>query len=217
MTASIKQRMTSRAHEVAPIAEEQIPAAGEVLARAFADDPLSVYTQPDVDARLRQFAWFFSQFVRERAGHETVYGHVSSGRLDGVAVWTPPQAAESALERDGESELAQLEERFGPESYRRFAVYGYFEDVHRQAMDEAPHWYLPVLGVDPGAQRQGIGEALLTPVFWKADQAGVPCYLETFVSDNVPFYEKRGFDVVAAGVVLEGRIPYWAMRREPAS
>jgi hypothetical protein len=37
------------------IADEQIVAAGEVLAHAFLNDPLCVFTQPDQEARLSQF------------------------------------------------------------------------------------------------------------------------------------------------------------------
>jgi hypothetical protein len=57
--------MMSSAPQSVLIAEEQILAAGEVLARAFFNDPLCVYTQPDLEARMSQFTWLFTQFVRE--------------------------------------------------------------------------------------------------------------------------------------------------------
>jgi hypothetical protein len=47
-----KEKMMSGTPQSVLIAEEQILAAGEVLARAFFNDPLSVYTQPDLEARL---------------------------------------------------------------------------------------------------------------------------------------------------------------------
>src|SRR5262245_7492109 len=43
--------------QITPIAEGQIAAAGEMLARAFFNDPLCVYAQPDPAARLSQFGW----------------------------------------------------------------------------------------------------------------------------------------------------------------
>ena len=67
----------------------------------------------------------------------------------------------------------------------------------------------------PRCQGQGIGRALLTPVLQMADHEGIPCYLETFVWDNVPFYEHRGFQVVDAGVEPLSQITFWAMKRLP--
>jgi GNAT superfamily N-acetyltransferase len=200
-------RQTQR---VSLVTERQISAAGEVLAQAFIDDPLCVYTQPDVGARLNQFAWFFAQIVRTGIEHDVAYCHRSLGRPDGVAVWKRLQETESTPELDG------MEERFGRESYRRFTAYRHFEHVHRQCVG-GQHWYLSILGVTPSSRKQGIGAALLRPGLRKADQQGLPCYLKTFVPDNVAFYEHRGFEVIAAGVHLESRIPLWAMKREPSS
>jgi hypothetical protein len=47
-----------------PIVDDQLPAAGEVLARAFFNDPLCVYTQPDREARMNQFIWLFTQLAQ---------------------------------------------------------------------------------------------------------------------------------------------------------
>ena len=84
---------------------------------------------------------------------------------------------------------------------------------------EAAVWsemdYLALLGVSPGYQRQGIGGALLTPVLQRADREGAACYLGTFVADNVPFYERRGFQVVEAGVEPTSVVAFWAMKRKP--
>jgi GNAT superfamily N-acetyltransferase len=173
-----------------------------------------VYTQRDVDARQRQFAWFFAQLIRDGVRKNGAYGHGCPGRPDGVAVWQRKETDESAPDVTATVEPDELEQLFGPEAYRRFAAYRHFEEVHRQCVAD-PHWYLAVVGVRPGFQGRGIGGALLAPVLLQADEEGLPCYLETFVADNVLFYEHRGFEVVAAGVHLESRIPFWAMKREP--
>jgi GNAT superfamily N-acetyltransferase len=111
--------------------------------------------------------------------------------------------------------MDQMGQRFGPEAYRRFTeAYRHFEHIHHQCM-AGPHWYLALLGVSPRRQGQGIGRALLTPVLRRADREALPCYLETFVSENVPFYERRGFRVVDAGVEPQSRVAFWAMKREP--
>jgi len=203
-----KEKMMSRTPQSVLIAEEQILAAGEVLARAFFTDPLCMYTQPDLEARTSQFTWLFTQLVREGARQGGVYTNTRIDRPDGVAIWMPPQAAEPTAEVAVWSEMDQMEQRFGPEAYR------HFEHIHHQWM-AGPHWYLALLGVTPRCQGQGIGGTLLTPVLQRADQEGLPCSLETFVSANVPFYGHRGFQVVEAGVEPQSQVAFWAMKREP--
>jgi GNAT superfamily N-acetyltransferase len=207
--------MMSRTPQIVLIAQEQIPTAGEVLARAFFNDPLAVYTQPDPEARMSQFTWLSTQLVREAARQGGVYIHTLMDQPDGVAIWVPPQAQEPTAQGAVGSAMEQMEQRFGPEAARRFTeARRHCEHIHHQLMT-GPHWYLALLGVSPRSQGQGIGGALLTPVLQRADQEGLPCYLETFGSQNVPFYEHRGFQVVYAGVEPQSQLAFWAMKREP--
>jgi GNAT superfamily N-acetyltransferase len=69
--------------------------------------------------------------------------------------------------------------------------------------------------IAPMQQGQGIGSALLQPVLARADAHRLPCYLETGVARNVPFYERHGFQVVAEGILPRGGPPLWAMVRVP--
>jgi GNAT superfamily N-acetyltransferase len=205
----------TRTSQIVLIAQEQILAAGAMLARAFLHDPLCVYTQPDLEARISQFAWFFAQLVGQGARQDGVYTYTLNGQPDGIAVWTPPHVGEPMAEGAVGSEMDQMEQRFGPQAYHRFTnTYRHFEHVHHQRM-AGPHWYLALLGVSPRCQGQGIGRALLTPVLQRADRDRLPCYLETFVSDNVPFYEHRGFRVIDAGVEPQSQVSFWALKREP--
>jgi len=48
-----------------------------------------------------------------------------------------------------------------------------------RAHPHEPHYYLSVLGVDPGSQGRGVGSALLAPGLGLCDREGVPAYLET--------------------------------------
>jgi ribosomal protein S18 acetylase RimI-like enzyme len=153
----------NRTPDIVLIAEEQILAAGEVLARAFFNDPLCVYAQPDLEARMSQFTWLFAQLVRKGARQGGLYTNTLMDRPDGVAIWMPPQAGEPTADVAAGSEMDQMEHRFGPEAHRRFTqAYRHFEDIHHRRM-AGPHWYLALLGVSPSGQRQGIGRALLLP------------------------------------------------------
>ena len=54
----------------------------------------------------------------------------------------------------------------------------------------APHWYLAGIGVDPAAQRQGIGGALLAAGHRRCGARGLPAVLLTNNEANLRFYER---------------------------
>jgi ribosomal protein S18 acetylase RimI-like enzyme len=77
-----------------------------------------------------------------------------------------------------------------------------------------PHWYLPLLGVDPTRQGQGVGSALLQHATARCDQAGQLAYLESSNPANVPLYERHGFEIV--GQIQAGTSPtFHPMVRKP--
>jgi hypothetical protein len=47
-----------------------------------------------------------------------------------------------------------------------------------------------------------------------ADARGLPCYVGTFTEPNVPFYGRRGYEVVGEYEVGQG-IPVFALVRHP--
>jgi GNAT superfamily N-acetyltransferase len=59
-----------------------------------------------------------------------------------------------------------------------------------------PHWYLPILAVEPLAQGKGLGSALMRHALEVADDAGVPAYLESSNPRNIPLYLRHGFEVL---------------------
>jgi len=80
-----------------------------------------------------------------------------------------------------------------------------------------PHYYLPIIGVDPAAQGQGIGSSLLRPVLERADREGMPAYLEATTPRNRALYARHGFeDVDVLHLPYDGP-PMWRMWREPKS
>jgi GNAT superfamily N-acetyltransferase len=75
-------------------------------------------------------------------------------------------------------------------------------------------WYLSIIGVLPSMQGQGVGAALLAGTLAEASHAHVSCYLETFASRNLRFYQRLGFNQVAEHVeAITGRT-YVVMRRD---
>src|SRR5262249_24908653 len=79
-----------------------------------------------------------------------------------------------------------------------------------------PHWYLLLLGVDPPAQGQGVGKALVRPILERCDREGLPAYLETGKERNVRFYASLGFDVMEEIALPGGGPKIWLLLRNPS-
>ncbi len=58
-----------------------------------------------------------------------------------------------------------------------------------------PFCHLWYIGVARNYQNKGIGTQLLQTIIKKYDRLALPIYLETSMEDNVPWYQKNGFEV----------------------
>ena len=184
-----------------------------VLARAFEHDPLFTYTFPHAPSRRH----LHQQFFRPGLRYAQRYGLIqTTSDLAGCALWLKPAHHEMTAWGLLRSGMFFLPLRIGFAPFRRFITFVNFaEAIHKQAIDR-PHWYLFVLGVDPGLQGQGIGSALIQPMLAKADEQQVPCYLETNGENNVRFYSHHGFEIVHNATVVKDGPPLWTMVRSPS-
>jgi ribosomal protein S18 acetylase RimI-like enzyme len=186
--------------------------AGEMLARAFYDDPLSIYLASDEARRRRVLPWLYEHIIRYGAMHDGVL--LVTGDLDGAAVWLPPGLPYTPMSRLVRAGLALAPLKFGIGSIGRFMAANTVEQLRAKLAPE-PHWYLWVIGVDPEHQGRGLGTSLVEPMLAQADADGLPCYLETHKERNVGFYEKHGYNIVHSGRVPKAGPAYWCLKREP--
>lgn len=173
--------------------EAEAPRALAAIVTAFAADPVSrwVFSEPADYLRL------FPLVVGHMGGGAFAQGTaIASADLRAVALWLPPGAS-GDLEAVGET-LA-TSGHTPPEDAPAF-----FEAMAHHH-PEAPHWYLPFIGVDPGLQGRGLGGELMTAALARVDESGLPAYLESSNPKNVPFYERFGFR--AAGAIQVGNSP----------
>ena len=201
--------------KVVQLSASQIREAGEVLARAFYDDPVMMYVIPDNAKRERVLPWFMG--TGARYGH--MYGEVytTGHNVEGGAVWLPPENFVMTPIRMLRAGMIFAPLKFGLAAFGRFmSAMNYLEELHKR--DVPPrHWYLMILGVDPPRQGHGVGSTLIQPVLAHADAERLPCYLETAKESNVPFYQKHGFGVVVEGDLPKGGPHFWTMKREPVA
>ena len=199
-------------NQVVPLIESQVEAAAQVLALALHDDPLAVYILPDAQEREQRLPVFFVPDIR--AGY--LFGEVftTPGNPEGVAVWqlpgkdiTPEQAKEAGYHQKsilGKDTLQKLGR-----------VFDYLGEFHHSALP-SEHWYLNALGVTPTRQRQGLGQALLHPVLERMDAMGLPCCVDTFSAQRIPFYQKLGFRTLVETIEPESKLRIWTLCRDPS-
>jgi ribosomal protein S18 acetylase RimI-like enzyme len=77
-----------------------------------------------------------------------------------------------------------------------------------------PHWYLPLMGVDPTCQGKGLGSALMRHALSRCDRERKLAYLESSNAKNIPLYEREGFELI--GTIQAGTSPpLYPMVRTP--
>lgn len=198
--------------DVVPLTPSQIRDAGDVLGRAFYDDPVVVWMLPDENKRAGAFPWA----MRVAARYAFRYGRVdSSGNLGGVALWLPPESPMIGTIRIIRTGFLLAPLKFGPAAFGRYMKWANFsEHLHKRDMPPR-HWYLPLVGVDPPRQGQGLGGQLMEHALARADADRLPCYLENTKERNLPFYRRHGFDVIVEANVPDGGPTIWTMKRDP--
>lgn len=77
------------------------------------------------------------------------------------------------------------------------------------------HVHLGPIGIDPSAQGRHIGTQLMQMFCDELEQRSLPGYLETDRPENVRFYERFGFRVIAEQAVI-GVPNFFMLRRSPA-
>lgn len=156
-----------------------------VIVLAFSTDPVARWTFPDPHQFLTHFPAGVRAFGGKAFAHGT--GHHLSG-FTGAALWLPP-----GVLPDKEELGAVLQA--GVAGSRLPDVFAVLERMGSYHPAE-PHWYLPLIGVDPAHQRQGLGSVLLRHALAQCDLDHVAAYLESSNPANIPLYRRHGFEVL---------------------
>lgn len=180
-------------HNVQTAAATEEAAVIAALTLAFSTDPAARWTWPDPKAYLEAFPRFAKAFGGAAFGHGSAHRIGSAG----AALWLPPgvgpdeaalgalmmSTADPASAADGEQVMQQMASHHPHE----------------------PHWYLPLIGIDPAHQGKGLGGDLMRHATDICDRDGVPAYLESSNPRNIPLYQRHGFEII--GTIQAGRSP----------
>lgn len=164
------------------------------ITAAFVTDPVARFALPEPQAYLA-----FMATVAEGMGgpaFENDSAFVAPG-FSGAALWLPPGIHGDPSESESLMGEVVPEDHIGDLAATLEAMAAHHPDE--------PHWYLPLVGVDPIAQGRGLGAALMKHALERIDAEGAVAYLESSNPRNIGLYQRFGFEVV--GEIRMGRAP----------
>ena len=180
-----------------------------LFAAAFTADPVMDWIARPAPQRARALEQFFFWLLRVRA---IPYGEVwMSADAATCAAWLPPGADASPGGFVEQMKLMPLFVRLCgfPRLLRGSAMADAMEKNH----PHEKHFYLAFIAVAPRLQGLGLGGAMLEATVKRADEAGVPAYLENSNPKNTRLYERAGF-VAGKNIAPKGAPPLLSMWRE---
>lgn len=162
-------------------------AAVDTIVLAFASDPMARWSWP----RSLDYLATMPRLVHAFGGKAFAQGGAwCTEDYAGVALWLPPGV------HPDEEALVEITGSTVPASIRD-DVFGVFEQMAKYHPSE-PHWYLPLIGVDPVCQSKGYGDALMTHALQRCDADRLPAYLESSNPRNISLYRRHGFESLGA-------------------
>ena len=155
------------------------------IVQAFSADPVARWMYPDSQQYLR----YLPGFVKAFAG--AAFEHGTADCVDGypaAALWLPP-----GIHPDEKALYALLQESVAERDQAE--VFALFEQMDAYHPAE-PHWYLPMLGVDPAYRGNGYGSALLKHALARCDRDGKLAFLESTSVESLRLYKRHGFELL---------------------
>ena len=184
--------MISQTVRVAAKADEN-PVVGTVVL-AFTADPMARWTWPHP----HQYLSALPRMVRALGGLAFSHGSAfCTEEYAGAALWLPPGVHPDIKELD-----AVIESTVASSLASETAAV--FEQMAKYHPTE-PHWFLPLIGVDPARQGEGHGGAMMAYALARCDRDHAPAYLESSNPRNIAFYRRHGFEPL--GTVQVGSSP----------
>ena len=194
---------------VRQLQREELVDAARLVGRGMSDNPANVraFGMQDTEHRSRVLARFFVPVLQGLFLRGSILGALGDDTLVGVCGMARPGLCQPAfLEK-----LRVLPAvAFGNSPGTPLRLLRWAGEWARRDPPQS-HWHLGPVAVDPHWRGQGIGTAMVRAFCAIVDACGSLSYLETDKSENVRFYQKFGFEVVAEADILG--VANWFMSR----
>ncbi len=196
----------SVAPELREAKQEDAPLVADILAEAFADDPVMNWMLGGPRGISRLFS-VLTKHVYLKHGFGDIVGE------HGATLWLPA-SKRFQLSLWRQIELAGcIFSSGGFGAVRRMTTSG---DILAATHPRTPHYYLFAVGVRRSAQGAGLGGALVRAGLARADKDDAAAYLENSKTRNTPLYERLGFKPTGWLPLPQGAPPLLAMLRPAA-
>ena len=183
--------------------ESEANAVIDALKLAFVADPATRWVWPDSQKYLLHFSSFAKAFGGKAFSNKSAH---YIGNYSGAALWLPPH-----VDPDVDALVGLLQKTTSKEAQE--IVFQVFDKMGSYHPSE-PHWYLPLLGVDPHHHGKGLGSALMQYATTKFDNENALAYLESSNPRNIPLYKRHGFKVLGT-IQVDQFPPIVPMIRKP--
>lgn len=190
-------------HQVQIATESEQNAVIDTLKLAFGSDPATRWVWPDPQKYLLHFSTFAMAFGGRAFSHKSAH---YVGNYSGAALWLRPN-----IEPDISTMLSLLQNTTSEEAQN--ILPRVFEKMSSFHPNE-PHWYLPLLGVDPLYYNKGFGSILMKYASKIFDEGNSVAYLESSNPKNIPFYQRHGFELLGT-IEVDKFPPLFPMLRKP--
>jgi GNAT superfamily N-acetyltransferase len=184
-------------------AQADLDGLTRTLALAFREDPLWSWAFPGA----RELARWWRFLIDSALRYPWVF---VPGDYAAATVWIPPDGCELTHEEEARVEPF-LQELVGDRAALIMALLERFDSSHPR---ERPHYYLSLLGTHPENRGVGLGMGLLAENLARIDAAAMPAFLESSNPDNVPRYERLGFERLGGFSTPDDRHEIATMWRE---
>jgi ribosomal protein S18 acetylase RimI-like enzyme len=174
------------------------------LQMAFVADPFSRWLMPDALGYLQHYKNFTLALGGQAFEHDTA---LYTDDFSAAALWFPP-----GVFTDDDQVAAAVIEVISEQQLEPMMKIG--EAMNRCHPDDC--WYLCVLGVDVAMQGRGLGASMMKDVLRRCDEEGKEAYLESSSPQNIPFYQRYGFEVMEE-ISVGNPVPISPMIRQPRS
>lgn len=177
---------------------------GRIIGEAFADDPISLWIlqKPKLITRL------MTRLARAVCVPAGFCEYLDNKQ--GATMWMPPGGSKAMSASAQLGVLSDILLAGVPSALSRSTA---FETAMRAVKPKEPHFYLFTIGVVPEGQGKGFGGALLRSGLEKVDCASMPAFLESSKPENIPIYQRYGFELTEEPDLPEGCPPIYPMWR----
>ena len=176
------------------------------LALAFQNDPALCWIMPDPERRRARLPLLFTILFNSDLPTGII---LKSAGDESASLWRAPGAADTGLWELISSAVPMIR-IFGSGIGRGVAISNALDKHHPKGF---PFWYLHFVGVMPDFQGKGWGGSIIRDGLARTASDKLPTYLETATPENVPLYQRLGFDIIEEWDIPDGGPHFWSMLR----